>query len=87
MKDRKYKTLFQTFVSNGVLKEMQSSISFVNTATGTGGTDVNINGVTLPPGATLDISDETGALDVTVYEIKFAPGTYNQLLVIRKIYI
>lgn len=77
-----------TLISNTIAKSQALdsdcvSIMFHRTQ---GSNPVKVNGIPIPDGQTLTISQNAGDLDVTKYEVRFYPGnnpTFNELIVAR----
>lgn len=84
-----YVTNIMVIIDQDIIKGSDlkfSSIIFINTAPTVGGADVILNGALIPVGASVQISDETGATDSTTYNIQFVAGGINRLLVLTKTY-
>jgi hypothetical protein len=84
-----YTTEILVLIDQDIIKGAElkfNAILFINTAPIVGGADVIINGALIPVGASIQISDQTGATDSTTYNIKFVAGGINRLMVITKTY-
>lgn len=84
-----YNNVMDIFVENDFVSSQKDKIEFSAVHFYNSGTsNVTINGIPIAPGTEFGISDSTGAVDLTEYQIVFidSGGTLvNQLIVIRKI--
>jgi hypothetical protein len=78
-----FKEEYQTYNAPAEIRSECNAITFINT----GVSNIQINGVNLPPGAQLVSPGNEGEINTTRYRLSFTGAGAEICTVIRKIYV